>query len=109
MRAFGTIDRMRLAVGGLAFAVFAPLAYLVQRLVDHARFGSVDPLAMLRQLEVAYYWRSATACYWGGLATIVAMWLFDPRSRAGGRTPLWLGAAAIAVALALVVLGWRFP
>jgi hypothetical protein len=102
--------RTRLAIGGLAFAVFAPLAYLMQRLIDHARFGSPDPLAMLRQVEVAFYWRSATACWWGGLATLVAMWLVGGRGDdAAHRAAWWLALGAAGGAASMLVLGWLYP
>ena len=113
MRALGKIERSRLAIGGLAFALFAPLAYLVQRLVDHARFGPPDPLAMLRQVEVAYYWRSATAAWWGGLATIIVVWLADPETARGARLaprlPARLAAAAASCAVAFILLAWLLP
>jgi hypothetical protein len=95
------------ALAGLAFGLAAPVAYIAQRLYDHALVGETDPLSMLRQVHVAYFWRAATAGFWGGLAALVVLLvgarrLRVPEPRAAARV------LAVVVATFLV-LAWIYP
>jgi hypothetical protein len=99
-----------MAVAAVSFALAATGAYLVQRLVDHARGATFDPLSVLEEPHVAFYWRAATATWWGGLVAIVAYALCSP---SGGRDPsrvlFALAVAAVPVGLLHVTLSWLFP
>jgi hypothetical protein len=91
--------RSAIARAGIAFALAAPIAYLVQHLASR----SSDPLAFAHVLVTPFYWRAATAVWWGGLAAVAAYVL--PGDRWSHRA----GAAAFVVALAFAILAWVFP
>lgn len=90
-----------MAEAALAFAVVAPVAYLVQRVVERAITGIDDPLLVLRQVHTAFYWRCATAAWWGAIAAILVL--------RGARAPRlgWSWSAVWVVAMILVA--WRLP
>jgi hypothetical protein len=91
--------RSAIARAGIAFAIVAPIAYLVQ----HLLFRSNDPRAFAHVLVTPFYWRVAASVWWGGLAAVVAYVV---------RSDRWserAGAVSIAVALAFAVLAWVFP
>ncbi len=102
-------QRRRWAVAALAFAVVAPLAYIAQRLIDHALIGDTDALSMIRQARAAYPWRAATAAFWGGLAAIVAASPATALSLRGARLDRYAMAAAGALGVTVLVLAWLFP
>lgn len=93
--------RERVAMGALAFAVVSPSAYLVQRLVEHWLETPVDPLALLRQVHTAFYWRCATSAWWGSIAAIVVMWGARAPRIAWSWSAFWAGA--------LVLVAWQWP
>jgi len=102
------VRRERAAVAALAFAVAAPVAYVAQRLVAYARGASVDPLAMIQEAHVAFYWRCAISAWLAGFAALVAWWLTArarPSDRGLHRTALAVPAVGALVAL----LSWLFP
>lgn len=101
--------RRRWAVAALAFAVVAPLAYMAQRLIDHALVGDTDALSMIRQGRAAYPWRAATAAFWGGLAAIVAASPVTASSFRGGHLGRYAVPAAGALGVTVLVLAWLFP
>jgi hypothetical protein len=91
--------RARIARAGIAFALIAPVAYLVQHLV----FRSNDPRAMAHVLTTPFYWRVAASLWWGGLAAVAA---YTVRSERWSRRA---GLAALGVALGYAVLAWVLP
>jgi len=102
-------QRRRWAVAALAFAVVAPLAYIAQRLIDHALTGDTDALSMIRQARAAYPWRAATAAFWGGLAAIVAASPATASSLPRSHVGRYAMAAAGALGATVLVLAWLFP
>ncbi len=106
-RSTGEERRRTWALAGLAFALVAPVAYIAQRLFDHALVGDVDPLSMLRQTHVAYYWRAATASFWGGLAAMVV--LMVGAERIPTPEPRHAGRLLAFIAATFVVLAWIYP
>jgi len=102
-------QRRRWAVAALAFAVVAPLAYMAQRLLDHAIVGDTDALSMIRQARAAYPWRAAIAAFWGGLAVIVAASPVTASSLRGSHLGRYAMAAAGALGVAVLMLAWLFP
>jgi hypothetical protein len=101
-------DRRRtMALAGLAFGLVAPIAYIVQRLYDHALVGDVDPLSMLRQTHVAYFWRASTAAFWGGLAALVVLIVGAERLRVP--EPRSAARVLAIVAATFLVLAWIYP
>lgn len=102
------MDRRRLALAVMTFGVAAMIAYLGQRVFERARGGAPDPLMMLEEPHVAFYWRSAIAAWWGGLAAIVA-YAASARSRSHGRTVRWVAIASVPAAILHVLLSWLLP
>ena len=100
----------RIAVGAVSFALGATGAYLVQRLVDHALGATFDPTSVLEEPRVAFYWRAATAAWWGGLFAIAAYALCSPaRGADPSRALLALALASVPLGLLHVTLSWLFP
>jgi len=101
------------ALAALAFASAAAVAYIAQRIFDHALVeGEVDPLSMLRQTHAAYVWRAATAAFWGGLAALVVYAVARARRVDLAAGPFRSPAIAVAVATLFAVfalLAWAFP
>jgi hypothetical protein len=97
--------RERLARAGLVFAVVAPLAYLAQRLFERGQGGVGDPLAIVREAHVAFYWRASIAAWWGGVAAALASSIprLPPMPRALRRALPPLGA------LLLLTLAFLWP
>ncbi len=105
-RPAGDDRRSTQALAGLAFGLGSLVAYIVQRLIDRALAGDVDPLSMLRQTHVAYFWRASTAAFWGGLAALVVLALGARRLPALGPRAAWTVAVVVAL---FAVLAWIFP
>ncbi|MDP2314927.1 MAG: hypothetical protein Q8P41_18655 [Pseudomonadota bacterium] len=79
------------------FVVVAILGYALQRL--WASIGEPDPRTLGPSVHTAYYWRIATALWWGGLAAIGG-WRFPVAGPVAARAlPIVLVAAAIAAFL----------
>lgn len=100
--------RIRLALAALAFGPAATVAYLAQRLVDRARGSAVDPLSMLDEPHVAFYWRCVISLWWGGFAALAA-YALSARKRRVERAIAWLALAAIPVGVLHVTLSWLLP
>ena len=100
-------ERRSWALAGLAFGVVAPIAYIAQRLIDHAMVPDADPLSMLRQTHVAYLWRAATAALWGGLAGVTVLLIGADRLRIP--EPRASARAVAVVAALFLVLAWIYP
>lgn len=99
--------RTRLARAFLAFGLAAPLAYVGQRLAERTAGVPVDPLLVLREAHTAYYWRCATALWWGGVV-FAAVFAWRARTR-DGSLPRWVSFGALALGAALVLATWRWP
>jgi hypothetical protein len=100
--------RRALALAAAVFALAAPAAYVTQRLFEVSRAaGPINPVLVLRDAHTAFYWRGATAAWWGGLLAICAYAVLRRRPDARPERVLaWL-AAPLAAAVAL--LAWWFP
>ena len=84
--------------GGLAGA----LAYAVQRVYEWVVAGPVDPLLVVRDAHVGFYWRASSATWWAG--TVVALvWLVTAHPASCDRAARWLGATALPLAMALAL------
>lgn len=100
--------RTRLGWASLAFGLVAAVAYVAQRLLEIRSGTPVDPLLVIRESHTAYYWRCATASWWGGVAFAVvaraaargADGFVLPRS-----APWWAGALGIT----LLLCSWWWP
>lgn len=93
-------DRRRAAIAraALAFALAAPVAYLVQ----HLLFRSNDPRAMAHVFVTPFYWRVAASIWWGGLLAIAAYVAPDRWSHRAA-------VASIAIATGYTILAWVWP
>lgn len=100
--------RIRACVAALAFSLASAAAYLAQRLVDHARGNLADPTAVLTEVHTAFYWRCATALWWGGLAAAV-VFVLAGRAKDRGRVARMLAVAAAPLGGAYLLLAWLFP
>jgi hypothetical protein len=97
--------RRKLAVGAVAFAATAPATYMLHRVYERLRAGTVDPSLILLSTHVDFLWRVAVATWVGGLAALAATHrLTDPARRARSLAGI---AAALAALVALVA--WRLP
>ncbi|MCU0671989.1 MAG: hypothetical protein MUE69_04255 [Myxococcota bacterium] len=97
--------RARFGWASLAFGLVAAIAYVAQRLLEIRSATPVDPLLVIREAHTAYYWRCATAIWWGGVAfAVVARGSADgfglPRFAAW-----WFGALGITLLLST----WWWP
>jgi hypothetical protein len=101
-------ERTRLAIAAIVFGLGATVAYVALRLSDHARGLTFDPTTLGAEPHVSYYWRAATASFWGGLVAIVAYALAgrarDPSAWVGR-----LALAAIPIGVAHLLLSGLFP
>ena len=101
------MNREALSVASLAFGVVTPIAYVVQRLVERAVSGPVDPTMVLREAHTSFYWRCLTSAWWGGVAAVVAWWLVVAGGRSLDARHRWWVATAFA--LGMVFIAWRHP
>jgi hypothetical protein len=101
--------RSTVAIAALGLAIAAPIAYVAQRLVDYVVVGPPSPGSLLRETVVAFYWRCATAAFWGGLVAIVLAVLATRVSPPALATSRAVVGGVIALGLAVAVLAWRFP
>jgi len=100
--------RERGAFAALAFAVVAPVAYVSIRVAERIRDGAPTLEGAVQAQQVAFYWRCATACFWGGLAALLA-WLFVRAGRDPSGTVEWLARAALPAGLIFAALTWLLP
>ncbi|MCB9603839.1 MAG: hypothetical protein H6721_16255 [Sandaracinus sp.] len=100
------MTRARLARACLAFGFAAPLAYVLQRLLERATGVPVDPLAVVREVHTAYYWRCFTAVFWGGVAAFVVYGWPAADGTAGIRRLVFAGGVW---ALFVAVASWGWP
>lgn len=99
----------RRAAAALACAgLGAALAYVVQRLYDYAISGPVDPLLVLRESHVAYYWRTMVATWWGGVLGAAAYGALGEPARVE-RAERVLRAAVIPIVVVLAIATARWP
>lgn len=82
----------------LCFATVAPLGYALHRL-GFAVAGEADPAMIIASAHIGFYWRVATAAWWGVLAA-AAGWRFP----ALGRVARWAWAPGALVAAAIATL-----
>lgn len=106
----GTTESRRdaLATCALSFGAVAGLAYVAQRAAERLASGAAEPMMNLRSPLVAFYWRGATATFWGGLAAIV-VWLILSRGVAPESVAKRIGAVALPAALIALLLSWLLP
>ena len=101
------MDKSRACLASACFAIGATLAYLVQRLIDRAVGDGYDPLAMVAEPHVAFYWRAATATFWGGLFAIAGYALAGRVAPA--RAVRVVAILSVPVGALHVTLSWLFP
>lgn len=103
-----TDEARRRAAIALAWAgVAAGTAYVAQRLYDWSVAGPIDPLLVLREPHVAYYWRAMVATWWGGTLGALAWGLFgDAARRARAERVLRVVAMPWAIAIAVAAGIW---
>lgn len=100
--------RAPVALAAGAFAIAAPVAYVIQRLYERSVSGPVDPLLVLREAHTAFYWRALTASWW---AALVAMIVFAVARRRSVSEPAtrWIAFGVIPLVLGLLALAWSQP
>jgi hypothetical protein len=103
--------RTALALSALTFGVASSLAYAAQRVFERVRGGAGDPLLVVFDLHTAFYWRAATAAWWGGVAAIlvVALAARPGAERAHERLARGLAWVVVPLALVVAVAMWRLP
>jgi hypothetical protein len=103
--------RSALSLAALTFGVASSLAYAAQRVFERVRGGGGDPLLVVFDLHTAFYWRAATAAWWGGVAAILVFALASrPRGVAlHDRVARVLGLVVVPLALVVAVTMWRLP
>lgn len=79
----------------VCFANAAVLGYALHRLVFAA--GEPDPALIGPTEHIPYFWRTATALWWGGLAALGG-WRFPGVADAAARALPWTVAVAVAIA-----------
>ena len=99
--------RTALGAAALAFAFAAPLAYVAQRLYERSVSGPVNPLLVLREAHTSFYWRCATAAWWGGLVAVAVFAAQRRQLRLTSPRRGWVWALAFALALGWVT--WVKP
>jgi hypothetical protein len=97
--------RARLGWASLAFGLASAVAYVVQRLIELRSAAPVDPLLVIREAHTAYYWRCATAFWWGGVAFALIARGSDASFELPRSAPWLVGA----VGIALLVATWWWP
>ena len=100
--------REALSIAALAFALAAPTAYVLQRLVERIQGGEPDPLVIARTMHVAFYWRVATAVWWGGLAAMLVWAIVRRRGDHGWFVDRFAWAVS-AVGIGVFLLSWMLP
>jgi hypothetical protein len=103
--------RTALSLAALTFGAASSFAYAAQRVFERLRGGAGDPLLVVFDLHTAFYWRAATAAWWGGVAAIL---VFAVASRPRGvavhdRAARALAVLVVPLALAIAVTMWRLP
>lgn len=101
-------DRRAVALAAAVFALGAPAAYVAQRLFEVASATQpTDPALVLRDAHTAFYWRAATATWWGGLLACSGYAVVSRgHHQRAERVLLWAVAPAAA---ATALLSWWFP
>lgn len=89
----------RLAPAVLCFVAVAPLGYALHRL-GFFLAGEPPPGAIVASTHIGFYWRVATAAWWGLLAG-AAGWRFPAAGRVAER--VWPFALGVAVVIAVLV------
>lgn len=102
------LARRRAALAIAWGCVAAASAYVLQRLYDWSLTGPIDPLLVLRESHVAFYWRSAVATWWGGTLGASAWGVLSSDARMT-RAETILGMLAVPWALALVLAAAVYP
>lgn len=98
----------RVAYALACFAVSSAIAYCVHRTAEFARSGPQNPLAIIRDLHVGYYWRVFNASFFGGLGAWIG-WHLAGNARRRAQLGSILFASALPTALVLVALSFLFP
>jgi hypothetical protein len=103
--------RIALALAALTFGAASALAYAAQRVFERLRGGAGDPLLVVFDLHTAFYWRAATAAWWGGVAAILVFAVASrPRAHVlHDRVARVLALVALPLALVIAVTMWRLP
>jgi hypothetical protein len=96
------------AFAALAFAIVAPAAYVCIRVAERIRDGAPSLEATVQAHHVAFYWRCATACFWGGLGALLA-WYFARSGRDPRPAATWLARAALPAGVLFAALAWLLP
>lgn len=89
----------RLPAALLCFVAVAPVGYALHRL-GFWLAGEPPPGAIVASTHIGFYWRVATAAWWGLLAA-AAGWRFPALGGVAER--LWPGALGVAVVIAVLV------
>lgn len=92
-------DRARSTAAVLCFACVAPVGYALHRL-GFWLAGEPAPGAILHSVHISFYWRVATAAWWGLIAA-AAGWRFPSLGAHAARA--WPAALVAAVIIAVVV------
>ena len=97
------------AIAFLAGGLGAAVAYVLQRTVEVAQSGPVDPTLILATSHVAFYWRAAIAGWLGVVvAGVVYAWLVR-RELPAKRLVRWMTWGVVPVAMVLALMSWWMP
>lgn len=89
----------RIAAATLAFMNVAILGYALLRLYSFLK-GEPDPRSVGPSTHIAFFWRSATACWWGSMAAAGA-WRYPQVRGTLGKALPWI--LLLATVLAVLV------
>lgn len=101
------IDRTALSLAALAFAVSAPVLYILQRLFEQSRGIPGNPGMVLRTAHTAYFWRVSIALWCAGLLAMLVYGHASPARATRLLRPLLAIAAALSAAV--IVIAIVFP
>lgn len=104
----GARARRRFALAAATFALAAPTAYMVQRLYERWQGGVADPLLVVREAHMAFYYRASMAVWWGGIAALVTF----AALAAGPELERWSSRFRVVLwpwLLLMLVIAWRWP
>lgn len=102
--------RRALPVASFVFGIAGSLAYVVQRLVEHARSAGTDPTLVVFTMHTSFYWRAMTASFWGGVFAIGAYAIAARKSDAAVETFMhWIARGILPFGLLLAFCSWWWP
>ena len=100
------VGRGHIALGGLVFALVAPIVYEAERLYELWRGGRSDERLILATTHTSYYWRVAIAVWF---ASVCAAMVISARSGGSKHAAANLALAIATMGALFAALAWLVP